>query len=839
MSLVRAPAPPTAPLALQQALGAFAAPLRFAARQDFAQAHRVVGLEATLHQALGRALAVCDEPSWMAALTQLRGSIPGAEVAPAQRAAALRLLWRAYLALDAAPAPANATRDPPLAAAPNPGEISRASAPEPPTTLVRGDSPLGALPGVGPRVTQALATRNLHTVAQLLHFLPRRYQGQSGCAELQDLGPGVVATVEADVYASALKQAGKHRSLEVILNDSTGSLHLVWFRVPGGRAFVEQFARGSRVRATGTVKMFRRRLQMAHPQVALLPPTDIPRDVEDAITPLYLEVEGLHPHKLRRLIAAALPVAPQLPDPLPAGLRRRRNLMPLGAALQGMHAPPPDTPVEDLQDLRTPWQRRLIYDELLVLQLAVLRQRVVMDAQPGRAVPLLEPLTELAPRFLPFTPTAAQHRVMAALDSDVRRTAPMQRLLQGDVGSGKTAVALCAAAGVARAGLQAALMAPTELLAEQHAATATKLLPAVGVDVAFLSGHTPTAERRRVLEGLKDGRIGLIIGTHALIQQDIAFRALALGIVDEQHRFGVMQRARLLELGRASLGATPHTLVMTATPIPRTLALTVYGDLDTSIIDTLPPGRSPITTRLYRDAQRDLAYREVRKVCEAGQQAYVVFPLVEGSDKEGMNELRDATSSAQALAEGPLQGLRLALLHGRLQSDEKDAVMRRFARGEVDVLVATTVIEVGIDVPNASMMVIEHAERFGLSQLHQLRGRVGRGEARSVCILLAKSRGEDAWRRLGVIERSTDGFRIAEEDLAIRGPGDFSGTRQAGLPTLTLADLARDQKLLVQAREDAQSILQHDPHLQAPPHAVLARQLAEHDAARTMLSQIG
>lgn len=704
-------------------------------------------------------------------------------------------------------------------------------------------APLQYLRGVGPKAATALAARGLHTVLDLLRFLPRRYQPRSGVQNLADLADGVAVAVEADVHGVSQRNMRGRRSLEVVLSDGKGAVHLTWFRIPGGKAFIEQFRRGVRVRASGVVKHYRGRLQIVHPTTHIV--SDDPVDPEgagdapdDAIVPLYLDVEGLHPNQLRRIIAAVLPAAWQVLDSLPEALRRVRKLVPLGEAYANLHAPPATTPVEALIDMQTPWQQRLIYDELLLLQLSVLRGKAATQTEAGHAFALREPLAAGAGRLLPFTLTAAQGRVLGEIEADLRKAVPMQRLLQGDVGSGKTAVALSAAAAAAALGLQSAIMAPTELLAEQHARTALKILEPAGYRVALLTGGLGAAERRGVLKELRAGTIQVVVGTHALIQEDIAFARLALGIIDEQHRFGVLQRARLKELGQASLGATPHMLVMTATPIPRTLALTVYGDLDVSVIDALPPGRSPIRTRLARDGQRDKVYAAVRQAVEEGRQAYVVFPLVEESDKEGMDKLRDATNALEELQHGPLHGLRLGLLHGRLTSDEKDAVMRAFAARELDVLVATTVIEVGIDVPNATVMVIENAERFGLSQLHQLRGRVGRGAHASACYLLSTNFvSEDAWRRLGVMEQTTDGFRIAEEDLAIRGPGDFVGTRQAGMPMLSLANLARDQAVLAMAREDAQGILGADPHLAHADHAALAGALA--GDARLGLARVG
>jgi ATP-dependent DNA helicase RecG len=858
--------PPAPHAALEQLLKPFAAPLQFAARSNFEHLDRIAGLEATLHAALSRAAAQTTLPEVVKVVQALQALVPSRQVAAAARSEALRTLWAAYqncLHGNALQGPAAAIRSsapPKLRTGPTsapcavgPPASTRASSPFPRPAArsappLLASSPITQLRGVGPRLAELLDRRGIDTVGALLAFLPRRYQGQSGMANLSCLSNGVVATVEAEVRGMAQRYVRGRRSLEVVLGDATGTLHLAWFRVPGGKGFAEQFTSGVQVRATGTVKRYRNRLQMVHPQtqivekVAAAPdfgPQDVSAAPADAVVPLYLEVEGLHPLQLRRIVAQALPACASLEDPLPEALRRRRGLCSLGTALQNLHAPPAQASLDALQGMRTPWQQRLIYDELLLLQLSVLRVRGRTGAMPGRAVPLPVPLPALAGGILPFTPTGAQLRVLGEIDHDLRLVQPMQRLLQGDVGSGKTAVALTAAAALARAGLQTALMVPTELLAEQHARTAAKLLTPLGISSALLTGSTPAARRRSLLADLRSGALSLLIGTHAVIQDTVVFAALALGIVDEQHRFGVLQRAQLQKLGRDSLGTTPHMLVMTATPIPRTLALTVYGDLDTSVIDELPPGRTQIITKLYADRLRDTAYSRLVEAVAQGRQAYVVYPLVESSDKEGMSELRDATGAAQELAAGALQGLRLGLLHGRLHSEEKDAVMRAFAAHELDVLVATTVIEVGIDVPNATVMVIENAERFGLSQLHQLRGRVGRGSDQSHCFLLVQRPSEDAWRRLMVMEQSSDGFRIAEEDLAIRGPGDFVGTRQAGLPELSLAELGRDQKILLQARADATALLAHDPNLMLPVHAPLSRRLAHSASAKLQLVRVG
>lgn len=708
-----------------------------------------------------------------------------------------------------------------------------------------------------------LAQRNLHTIADLLQFLPRRFRTRHGHQPIAELRADMVTSIEGQVQAVNERFMRQRRVLEVVLNDGTGGVHLMWFRPPG-RSFSEQFVRGARFAASGTVRRYKQFLQIAHPEIrrledigelghtAMLPllphaagaqaeTVDASDDSEDAIVPLYLDVDGMHPNQLRRLIAQVLPHLADWPDPLPQAQRTQRSLCPLGDALLNLHAPPADTEIEALQNCRDPWHRRLIYDELFFLQLGLLKRRQDSGAKErGVVLPADTSMQACAADLLPFAPTGAQQRVLADIGQDLLSGRPMQRLLQGDVGSGKTAVAFTAALAVARAGLQTALMAPTELLAEQHARTARTWFDKHNISTALLTGSTPPKEKRRILAAMADGSLQLVVGTHALIQNDVKFGKLAFAIIDEQHRFGVLQRARLAQLGEAGLAAVPHMLVMTATPIPRTLALTVYSDLEVSIIDELPPGRQPIATRVFRDGERGKVYAQVREQVALGRQAYVVFPLVEESDKEGMDEIRAAKESADELLAGPLQGLRLALLHGRLSGEEKEAVMQAFLRRDVDVLIATTVIEVGIDVANATLMVVEHAERFGLSQLHQLRGRVGRGSHESFCFLLSRNKpSETAWRRLQILAESNDGFRIAEEDLAIRGPGDFVGTRQSGLPMLSLANLSRDAELLAMARADARAVLALDPQLTSAAHAAIVSKLAQQWSDKMKLVEVG
>lgn len=810
------------------------------ARSDFEKLERVRDLEATLEQAAMRAKALATDPWDQDRIDVIVRLIPPAHGPREQRVRQLAQCLTQVEALRArSQAKPNGLANASISGsrpAPEGSADASETALHPPL-----EAPVQYLKGVGPRLAELLAARDVRTVGDLLRFLPRRYEGRQGKRSVRELTPGLAATLEVEVLAKATKSTRGRPTLDVVVGDDTGILDLHWFHVPGGKRFAQRFSKGQRLVVSGQVRRFRGRLQMVHPETQMVTDKGSADGPADGIVPIYAEVEGIRPAHLRRIVANALPAADHMPDPLPDRLREKRELPSLPETIRSLHCPPcNEALLASLQEAQSVWHKRLIYEELFVLQLVVLRRRALAAREAGRAIQLAERLADLAGQLFDFELTGAQARVVGELEADMSRPLPMQRLLQGDVGCGKTAVAVAAAAGAAKGGLQTAIMAPTEILAEQHARTALQVLPAAGVRVALLTGSVTGGERRRILEELKAGEIQVIVGTHALIQDDVVFAALGLAIVDEQHRFGVMQRARLLEQGRESLGFHPHMLVMTATPIPRSLALTVYGDLDVSVIDELPPGRPPMSTHLFREKQRDQVYRRVRHAVAKGQQAYVVFPLVEESEKEGMETIRDATSSAEELREGHLQGLRLGLLHGRMSGDEKDAVMRRFTDQEIEVLVATTVIEVGIDVPNATVMVIEHAERFGLSQLHQLRGRVGRGFESSQCLLVARyTPSEDAWRRLKIMEQTRDGFRIAEEDLAMRGPGDFLGTRQSGLPLLSVANLARDQRILMAAREDATELLQRDPEVAADEHGGLREFLMSAWAERLELVKVG
>ena len=500
----------------------------------------------------------------------------------------------------------------------------------------------------------------------------------------------------------------------------------------------------------------------------------------------------------RVLVHHALATVPaQVPDPLPPALRQRQQLIDLGTALHDVHFPPESASVDDLNGFRSPAQRRLIFEEFFLFQCGlVLRKRRADAERKPRSVVITDAIREAVRRVLPFRLTGDQKTVIGEIVEDMKRPHPMNRLLQGDVGSGKTIVALMAAIVAMENGFQVAFMAPTEILAEQHYITIRRLLEASRFRLALVTGGTPAKKRREILAELAGGSIQLVVGTHALVENPVAFRELGLAIIDEQHRFGVLQRAAL----RAK-GMHPDILVMTATPIPRTLALTTYGDLDVSVMREMPPGRHPIKTIAKPESRREEIYDFIRQQLDAGRQAYVIYPLVEESAKV---DLKAATEMADHLQQEIFAAYRVALLHGRMKQDEKDRVMHAFSRGEYHVLVSTTVVEVGVDVPNAAVMMVEHAERFGLSQLHQLRGRVGRGPHQSYCVLLYQAPlNENGRERLKALTETTDGFVIAERDLALRGPGDFFGTRQSGMPTLRVGDLLRDHAVMEEARREA------------------------------------
>lgn len=691
-------------------------------------------------------------------------------------------------------------------------------------------SPVQFLKGVGPRRAEILARQNLHTLEDLLYHLPFRYEDRRSLARIADLRAGEEGTCVAEIAAIGEARIGlrRRRILEAKASDGSGVLTLTWFhQIP---FFASKLKIGSRVVLHGRIETGYGRRQMIHPEVELL------EGVEDElgrIVPIYEKPGEMSVGVMRKIVhAARAELGERIPSVLPADVAARHCLLDLSKALREVHEPSQDSRIGELNEGRSRAHRSIVFDELFFLEIGMMLRKHAVAEEPGIS---FRPEGKLAGRLrasLPFGLTGAQERVLAEIARDMAAPHPMNRLVQGDVGSGKTIVALLAALGAIECGYQVALMSPTEILAEQHHRTVSSWLEPLGLRPALLTGRLPARRRQEIYAGIASGEIAFVAGTHAIIQEGVSFSRLGLGVIDEQHRFGVLQRKAL-----KGLGENPDILLMTATPIPRTLAMTLYGDLDLSFLDELPPGRQPVETRVIRERDRDREYARVRDELDRGRQAFLVFPLVEESEK---SDLRSAKAMARDLAAGPFHGYRLGLLHGQMKSGEKDAVMRRFQEGNLQALVATTVVEVGIDVPNATVMAVDHAEQFGLAQLHQLRGRVGRGADRSLCILVSSGRaGPPGYERLKLLERETNGSRIAEADLELRGPGEMLGLRQSGLPDFRVANLVRDVRILEEARREADLCLARDPALRLPESQPLRQVLDHRWKGRLGLARIG
>ncbi|MGL6633501.1 ATP-dependent DNA helicase RecG [Aeromonas veronii] len=663
--------------------------------------------------------------------------------------------------------------------------------------------PLDSLKGVGSKMLEKLERLGLATVQDLLFHLPLRYEDRTQVWPIGDLPPGLHGAVEGEIQDTQLVM-GRRRMMVCRISDGTGTLTLRFFNFTAAQK--NSLAAGRLIRCFGEVRPGKYGLEMAHPEYKLLGEEQAGQ-TEEALTPVYPTTEGLRQLTLRNLTDQALAQLDLygVEELLPAGLYPHQ--IELAAALKLLHRPPPSVALPLLESGQHPAQQRLVLEELLAHNLSVLKVRAQAQTQLARALKPAPELVEQLLGALPFKPTGAQSRVVAEISKDLQQSHPMMRLVQGDVGSGKTLVAALAALQAIGNGCQVGLMAPTELLAEQHAINFAKWLEPLGIGVGWLAGKQKGKAREESLAAIKDGSVKMVVGTHAIFQEQVVFQRLALVIIDEQHRFGVHQRLALREKGERE-GVHPHQLIMTATPIPRTLAMTAYADLDTSVIDELPPGRTPITTVALPDSRRGDVIERVKLACTEGKQAYWVCTLIEESEVLECQAAEDTAAELQTL----LPGLHIGLVHGRMRPVEKQRVMEEFKAGILQLLVATTVIEVGVDVPNASLMIIENPERLGLAQLHQLRGRVGRGAVASHCVLLYHAPlSKTAQSRLGVLRETNDGFQIAQRDLELRGPGELLGTRQTGLADLKIADLVRDQPLIPQVQKMARFLMDRHP----------------------------
>src|SRR6516164_4947597 len=693
-------------------------------------------------------------------------------------------------------------------------------------------TPVQYVKGVGPRIAEVLAAKGIHTVGELLHYLPFRYEDRLNPRGIAELRAGEMASVVGEVRNSGLFRTRSMPIFQLTIGQGRARLRCLWFNAT---YLQDKFQPGQMIALYGKVEEDQRtrELQIIQPQFEIIGGSDSVEEAEKKaaesleigrIVPIYEGTGRLTSKWFRRIIRTALEnLTPDLPDPIPPAVRSHLGLISPRAAFWNVHWPEAGESLADLQSSRTPAHIRMIFDELFFVELGLELKRRQLKAQTGIAFKLDDRVREAIKKILPFHPTAAQKRSLKEIAADMQTGTPMRRLLQGDVGSGKTIVAFEAAIIAIENGYQVALMAPTEILAQQHYFSARQILEKAGYRIVLLTGSLEQDRKRDIRRHIAQGNAQLVIGTHALLEEEVEFANPGLVIVDEQHRFGVMQRLKLMKKSNeegAEAKASPHSnpappaaseppepdvLVMTATPIPRTLALTLYGDLDLSVLDELPPGRTPIVTRRVSDERSTEVWDFVRKQVAAGHQAYVVYPVILENEE---NEIKAAIKMYRELSNRIFPELKVGLLHGKLDNDLKEHVMRLFQKNELQILVATTVIEVGVDVPNATIMVIEHAERFGLSQLHQLRGRIGRGAAKSYCILMTGGKvTEEGEKRLQAMVDTSDGFQIAELDLELRGPGEFFGTRQAGIPNFRVARLIRDRQILEAAKREASALL--------------------------------
>jgi len=703
-------------------------------------------------------------------------------------------------------------------------------------------TPIQFLKGVGPKRAERLQAAGLCTVEDLLYHLPFRYEDRRQLKKISAALLGQEETFVGELIALQSRFVPRRRMqmMTATIRDATGLLDLVWYRAP--TYLVDGLAKGQTLVVHGRVERgLQARLRIVHPDFEVIESGDEAN--LQRILPIYLRPGGLPLSFMRKLADQVVSeYAAYLPNRLPLSVARRQQTLDIPEALTHLHQPSLDADVASLNDAASPAHRSIVFEELFFLQLGLGLRKQARCHSSG--IPLASSACRLPARMrqlLPFKLTAAQERVLAEIDGDLSANHPMQRLVQGDVGSGKTMVAWLASLQVIEQGRQALWMAPTEMLAEQHFRNLKPLADALSISSALLTASTPARERKVLLQRVANGEIEFVVGTHALIQDDVRVPRMGLGVIDEQHRFGVLQRLslqRLIGEDGATGNHEPHMLLMSATPIPRSLAMVLYGDMEVSYVDEMPPGRTPVKTILFGERQRKQLYSMVLDELKSGHQAFVVLPLVEASEQ--LQQVRDATQMAEKMRQTMFKDFGIGLVHGRMKADERDAIMLEFLNGKLGILVATTVIEVGIDIPNATVMVVEHAERFGLSQLHQLRGRVGRGTARGFCFLANHGAGNAvAGERLAVMEKENDGFKIAEADLKLRGPGELLGTRQSGLADFRLANLSRDARLLIEARKEALAWLAQDPQLKSKESAGMRDILKHRWGKRLQLGAVG
>ncbi len=822
---------------LQTHLDHLERPLRYATRQNFAHLAKLRDLEAYVQHHVQALQASPLPPGLLPLLQQLLQAVQDVDALPlpqkqarVRQAEQLLAQMRASTSHDTEPSPATAASQAPVQATTHPVVQESKDTSDPCA------QPVQFLRGVGPRRAALLAKMSLHTVHDLLWCLPMRYEDRRQLTPLGLLRWGKRETFCGRVTTLQTQPSKRGKPfVALLLQDDSGALICKWFQTRS-TYLQERFPVGTRVVGSGMVTLngYTGAREVVHPDLEVLDADDTEQVHFGRVVPIYPLTAGLHQKAMRSLMKQVVDTyVPQVQETLPEELRRAHHLPGLAEALQQMHFPDDSADLLRFNSQQTPFHERLVFEEFFLLELGLaLRHRAVQ--RELRAVPYTQPnhLGEALLQHLPFSLTAAQHRVLFEILDDMQRPCPMNRLIQGDVGSGKTVVALLTMLMAVSNGFQAAIMAPTEILAEQHLATLRDMLRPLDLEVALLTSTVKGKSRQQLLERIAQGEVPVLVGTHALLYDEVQFHRLGMIVVDEQHRFGVLQRASLRRKG-----LTPDVLVMTATPIPRTLAMTLYGDLDISVIDEMPPDRRPVRTTVMGEARREQAYAIIRREVKQQHQAYIVYPLIEESESL---DLGAAVAMAQHLQHDIFPEFRVGLLHGRLPSEEKDAMMQAFVQGEIDVLVSTTVIEVGVDVANATVMLVENAEHFGLAQLHQLRGRVGRGKAQAYCVLLTgPALSKEGRQRLRVMQDSTDGFFVAEQDLQIRGPGELLGTKQSGLPELRVGNILHHTTCLEQARRAAFELLKDDPALTQPEHQALAAAAQVRWGGRLELAAIG